>query len=335
MKSHAAVVFVHGLAKKPPKEKLIELRDWGLSRGNPNPDVFPPPNRGISLRDEGVESFMTYYADVFYGNDFDTDLQSYFESVGGLEADLALDGLDESSPAPPPMPDTLTPREQKFLLAFETKLALQANAEVPARAAGTEALAENFEIARFLPSPIRQAIIKKAAMEAYYFLFNKEFTQPNGNKVMVRKTLRDLLLTELAAASEKAEKVVVVAHSMGTILAYDVLRNCPECPPVSTLFTLGSPLGISEVRDELVAIGQERTDFPAAKLERWINIYDPLDPICGADPRFANDYSPVDGKSVEDVRESNWGRWRHTITHYLAGTQFRSRLADATGIDLE
>jgi hypothetical protein len=38
------------------------------------------------------------------------------------------------------------------------------------------------------------------------------------------------------------------------------------------------------------------------------------------------------GKSVEDIKESNWGSWRHTITHYFAGTQLRAQLAKAVGI---
>ena len=31
-----AIVFVHGLAKKPPSEKLEEIWRWGLSRPDPN-----------------------------------------------------------------------------------------------------------------------------------------------------------------------------------------------------------------------------------------------------------------------------------------------------------
>ncbi|HET7670515.1 MAG TPA: hypothetical protein VFK84_08915, partial [Burkholderiales bacterium] len=99
--------------------------------------------------------------------------------------------------------------------------------------------------------------------------------------------------------------------------------------PVDTLFTLGSPLGITEVQDELIAEGEKKIDFPAAKLKRWINIYDPLDPVCGADPKIANDFKAVKGRKVVDVKESNWGNWRHTITHYFAGKLFRKHLLEA------
>lgn len=171
-------------------------------------------------------------------------------------------------------------------------------------------------------------------MEAYYYLFDKEYQRPDGARYQVRRELRDRLVKDLRKASELAEKVVIVSHSMGTMIAYDVLRNVADCPQVDTLFTLGSPLGVTEVQDELRAVDVKVVDFPAVKLLRWVNVFDPMDPICGADPRFANDYSPVDGKKVEDLEESNWGNWRHTITHYLAGARFRGALAGALGINL-
>ena len=150
----------------------------------------------------------------------------------------------------------------------------------------------------------------------------------------MRAELRRRLLDALRAASEKAENIVLVTHSMGTMVAYDVLRNCDDCPPVDTLFTLGSPLGIQEVQDELVATDRETVDFPASRLRRWVNVYDPLDVVCGADPILASNFAAVDGRKVEDVKESNWGNWRHTITHYFAGKIFRTKLAEALGVEL-
>ena len=89
-----------------------------------------------------------------------------------------------------------------------------------------------------------------------------------------------------------------------------------------------------EVDFERIAIdaGAGAVDFPAAKVRRWINIYDPLDPVAAADPKLAGDFRAVDGKSVEDIKESNWGSWRHTSTHYFAGTQFRRVLRASIGI---
>lgn len=333
-KRKAAVVFIHGLAKKPPGDKLLEIWNWGLGRGNPMPDVFAPPNEGLTLGAAGVPHRLNYYADVFYGEEYETDLDSYYESAGE-QAMLGAEGLDAPDDALP-LPPATTPREQAFLVQFEAKL--QASlARIPSQppAPGTVSPppgAEGLEVASWLPSSVKQAIIKKAAMEAFYFLFDKEYERADGKRFQVRQELRTRLLDDLRAAAEQAEKTVIVAHSMGTMVAYDVLRNCADCPPVDTLITIGSPLGVTEVQDELHAIDKKHVDFPAATLRQWLNIYDPLDPVCGADPKFANDYEPVDGKTVIDICEPNWGSWRHTVTHYLAGTQFRIRLAEALGV---
>jgi hypothetical protein len=108
---------------------------------------------------------------------------------------------------------------------------------------------------------------------------------------------------------------------MGPV-AYDVLLNCQECPLVDTFIALGSPLGIQKVRDELV-----ESTFHAESCSAGLTCMTLLDPTAVADPALANDYRAVEGKSVEDIKESNWSSWRYTITHYVAGTRFRVRAA--------
>ena len=279
-----------------------------------------------------MPALFNYYADVFYGKDYEAEFGSYYEAESAVVQVENLDAVTGELQPPQPASE----RERRFLAEFERKMNEQPTPPTPPSvlAAPAVANAAQFEIASWLPGPVKQAIIKKAAMEAYYFLFDKDYQRQDGQRFRVRQELRQRLLDALREAARKAEKVVLVTHSMGTMVAYDVLRNCPGCPPVDTLFTLGSPLGVKEVQDELVAQGQDRVDFPATTLRRWINVYDPLDPVCGADPRFANDYQQVDGKHVEDVRESNWGSWRHTITHYFAGKELRTRLAEALEVQL-
>jgi len=331
-KRAVGVVFIHGLAKKPSPSKLEQIWLWGLGVDNPRPDVFPSPNPGVPLSDEGVPFRLTYYADVFYGTDYETDLESYYE--GGPDAGPPA-GLRVAEPGRPAT--TGAPgRETDFLEAFEAQMRVGAvlkhprdASQAPPPAATAPGHPSEYEIAAWLPESVKETIIKKAAMEAYYFLFNKPYTRRDGVTFQVRDELRRRLLADLTALAEQASSLVVVSHSMGTMLAYDVLRNCDTCPRVDTLITLGSPLGITEVQDELRPSGAMQVDFPASRLGRWVNVYDPLDPVCGADPQLNNDYVPVDGRSVEDVKESNWGSWRHTITHYLAGSRLRQHLRDA------
>jgi hypothetical protein len=60
----------------------------------------------------------------------------------------------------------------------------------------------------------------------------------------------------------------------------------------------------------------------------WINFYDQLDPVAGFDPRFTNDYLRGGQSAVEDIKQENWGKWRHSITKYLHGAPLRKRLGE-------
>ena len=337
-KKRYSIVFIHGLAKKPSPEKLEEIWRWGIERADPNADAFPNPNPGINLNDEGVPCLFNYYADVFYGTEYETEFGSYYEAnpneANNTEVPVEK-GEKVTGDITPPQPRT--PREQKFIEEFERKLREQPRPPVPPPPPGRPRpkaeVPGQLEIASWLPGPVTELLIKKAAMEAYYFLFDKEYSRGDGQRFKVRGELRGRLLEVLRKASEQGEKIVLVTHSMGTMVAYDVVRNCADCPPVDTLFTLGSPLGIKEVQDEL-RIAPNKLDFPDAKLRRWVNVYDPFDVVCGADPDFSHDYAAVNNKEVEDIEERNWGNWRHTITHYFAGKKFRAELAKSLGITL-
>ncbi|MCF5716037.1 esterase/lipase family protein, partial [Pseudomonas tremae] len=274
-----AVVFVHGLAKKPPEEKLKEIWLWGLERSE-TPPPFDGNNPGIDLDVQGVVSAFNYYADVFYGDSYETEFDSYYESESGAvvqEENLAQVVGELAIPA------SVTAEEAKFLADLERKMREAPTPENPPNLESLPAAQEaaEFEIASWLPKPVKEAVIKKAAMEAYYYLFDKEYVRSSdGARFQVRQELRDRLIAEIKQAKLKAEKVVLVTHSMGTMIAYDVIRNHDDCPAVDVLFTLGSPLGITEVQEQLSPNRNRYVDFPPA-LGRWINVYDPLDPVCG------------------------------------------------------
>lgn len=334
-KKKAAVVFIHGLAKKPKPEKLQEIWLWALERNEPKPEVFGNTNPGINLDDQGILPSFTYWADVFYGTDYEKDYSAQYEKGN----EVTINAADYEVVAGELQSPTLSmPQEEHFLAElqhkYERQLAKQkaVSFEIKPSTITPAITPGQLEIASWLPSPVKQAIVRKAALEAYYYLFNKEYKRPDGVSFQVRKELKDRLIKDLKKAQENAEKIIIVSHSMGTMIAYDVLRNIADCPYVDTLFTLGSPLGIKEIQDELRA--GEKVDFPSSKLNQWVNVFDPLDPICGVDPKLANDYLSTEGKKIRDIKESNWGSWRHTATHYLAGIQFRKALVECLGIHL-
>jgi len=100
----------------------------------------------------------------------------------------------------------------------------------------------------------------------------------------VRERLREPLLT----AHDGGRQIMLIAHSMGSIIAYDVLRaagrNFPDLR-ISHFVTVGSPLGLTEVK-EIVA-GPLRVPECVA---RWSNFADPRDRVARWDTCLSEDY---------------------------------------------
>jgi hypothetical protein len=67
--------------------------------------------------------------------------------------------------------------------------------------------------------------------------------------------------------------------------------------------------------------------FPGERVrDRWFNLFDRLDPVCGFDPKLANDYQRGNAGTVLDQEVENSGVWRHSATKYLRQPAFGSAL---------
>jgi hypothetical protein len=88
--------------------------------------------------------------------------------------------------------------------------------------------------------------------------------------------VRDVLDAGLAAAIPTDEPAVVVAHSLGAVVAYRVLRHAGvgRDRDVPLFLTLGSPLAIRAIRDVLAAEAPLRVPPPVG---RWVDARDPRD----------------------------------------------------------
>ena len=90
--------------------------------------------------------------------------------------------------------------------------------------------------------------------------------------------------------------VVLLGHSMGSIVGYDLLTRRPDLW-VQALVTFGSPLGTATCRKH-VANANGATPFPQ-RLPRWINIYYRQD-IATVVRLLAPFFPSGDGRSIED-----------------------------------
>ncbi len=322
----AHVTFVHGMANKPPADLMLQLWLRALARDDPKPEVHPPPDAGLDLGTLGVSVDSVYWADVLYATP-ETDVSGY---EGGAEERRSIEGVpvaDKDAAAERAATSDrwraeLSPGEVAFVRKLEEQLRFEAGdslrADLRVAAAAT---VERIPLPDFIKRPLMEYLLR----DVHHYFFNSEISPRPGASYRVRDELQRRFLEHVVAHADERPHIIV-CHSMGTILTYDCVRNRPECPPIDGLITLGSPLGLDEVQDAVAPKGG-RVDFPAEKLKGpWINIFDPLDPVVGFDPRFANDYTRAGAEAVVDIRESNWGEWRHNIVKYLGGPRLRAEL---------
>lgn len=84
---------------------------------------------------------------------------------------------------------------------------------------------------------------------------------------------REAVLDRVRDCLQRAKPpVVVLAHSLGSVVAVDVLADLP-CD-LGALVTLGSPLGHRAVADAVAA-----APFPYARVGAWANLVHLLDPV--------------------------------------------------------
>jgi subtilisin family serine protease len=132
---------------------------------------------------------------------------------------------------------------------------------------------------------------------------------------------------------------IVIGHSQGSMIAYHVLRQLQKADcDVRLLVTIGSPLGIQEVQDELAALVPQLSQVPLAVpecVDRWLNVAERLDPVA-LDGDLANDYAPNSrGVGIDNVCEARinpeWESNPHSGTGYLSIDSVRRAVREAAG----
>lgn len=114
-----------------------------------------------------------------------------------------------------------------------------------------------------------------------------------------RKDLHAAFEKEIAAARERTSDgtFVIVAHSLGSVMALDSLLTSPQWNEreVILLVTMGSPIWRFFPDHAFPGTPGEAAALIARRIAqfRWINIYRPLDQI-GTSLRFAKDFEAID-----------------------------------------
>ncbi len=138
--------------------------------------------------------------------------------------------------------------------------------------------------------------------------------------VYTRRAYAAREINQLIDAALTPEPTVVVSHSLGTVVAYHVLRAA-QGRDVRGLVTLGSPLGLRALADTLGVL-----EHPVPKAG-WFNAYDPRDIVALRPlerPWFEVDPG-IDNHGGVDNNTEN----RHGIIGYLNDAKVAARIAKA------
>ena len=134
-----------------------------------------------------------------------------------------------------------------------------------------------------------------------------------------------------AALRRNPGEVVVLAHSLGSVVAYDVLGEAEFADRAVTLLTVGSPLGLGPTQDHLQAWrGSRPIELPPG-VGRWRNFHAKGDPVAHGSFQegLRDDYTPADRIHATEVR--NEAEWHHALPGYLQAPEVQ----DAVYVALE
>lgn len=138
-----------------------------------------------------------------------------------------------------------------------------------------------------------------------------------GQREPVKKRLADALDAVPADA-----EVCVIAHSMGSIIALDLIGTGTR--RIDLLATIGSPLGIGVVQSQIGMDDAAKVELPN-KIHRWVNFFDRLD-IVAIDSDLEDDFpqiTPVDVRIKNEFQGRN-GRNHHKSYGYLRSEELGS-----------
>jgi hypothetical protein len=164
------------------------------------------------------------------------------------------------------------------------------------------------------PDPIFRRVVGFFASDVVDYLYG-------GFKERMRAPVRQALLNG-------PPPKVILAHSLGTIILYDVLSEPAFAGfDVQLLVTAGSPLGIGNVQGKLRDAAGRPNPVPAA-VRAWTNFADRWDPVA-LEAKLGNEFSPK--PFARDEAVNNPAKNNHDLTGYLSVGIVRDAIVAAVG----
>jgi PGAP1-like protein len=227
-----------------------------------------------------------------------------FASYGGLFREES----EFLAPAPRYDPCDVQPGyEEDLLLALWERAASCDEAVFPP---GEEALSRTPSVARRALAGLSRSRFLAGIAESAFIGDLKQVSRYFGDDGM------RAAIQEKVAGAIAGDTRVIVGHSLGSVVAYEVLFAHPH-PQVRALVTLGSPLGLPNVVfDRLrpapaAAAGSTKVTGAWPPVRLWANVADTGDVVAAVE-----DLRPLFGGRIHQLRVHN-GAKAHDMTSYL------------------
>ncbi len=269
------IICIHGLGNKPSPKVLTDWWEKSIREG-----LF-----GIGKYTLSPKIEMIYWADVLHEKPLD-------ESITDKENPYYLE--ERYIPAKQNHSEGKSHTRRKLWDYIEKKF--------------DDIILDNYFSNNF--SAISDLIIHKyfSEFEIYY---SEDLTIKDGKKQPVKQIIRDRVLSILN--KHVNDQIFLIAHSMGSIIVYDVLTLLLPKLNIDTFITIGSPLGFPAVKNK-IASEQNLTDYknemlitPMGITNHWYNLSDKEDEIT-IHPELANNFRPNENgvKPVDIIVNNNY-----------------------------
>lgn len=285
------IVFIHGRDQQRRDPEVLK-RSWleALRRG--------ADSLGRTLPDD-LDVTFPFYGDVLdrFASDFDIPLTSEIQARGQVDEEFLVFQAEFAESI----------RQQAGITDAEVD-AEYGNNPTPRGPLNWQWVQATLRAIDRKSGGMSQGALERFTRDVYLYV----------TRAGVRDAIDQIVIDKLGD-----QPTLVVSHSLGTVVAYSVLRRDQRAQHIPLLVTLGSPLAVRSVRDQFRPL-----KYPEA-VGDWYNAFDTRDvvslyPLDGANFR-------VDGSIENNSTVRNHTDNRHGIDGYLDDANVARRILDGLG----
>lgn len=303
------IIGIHGLANKPDSATLKNWWEKSIREG-----LY----KNLQIENPELIFELVYWADLLYKHPQHNDEAFNFDKLFNTEPYLeAKKGTIKEH-----KDNLLDDIRAKFLGLFGS---------------GIDALKSRFDL-DFMGDWVLEKTMKDLA---FYYDDERKINNRSGHLQIANKVLKDELTEVLKKHHDK--EIMLISHSMGTIISYDVLRDLGQQTEnnvfVKDFVTIGSPLGLPYVKDKIIEQRQydktnRKVRTPSIVTDSWNNYADKKDPV-SLDIHLRDDFGPnakgvhVDDDLVKNDYRALKGKQNHHKSYgYLRTPELSRHIAE-------